>query len=207
MIILVISRSLERKEGNDLFNDALNTFYLQLYGIRHMVKDHSDSEREETCCLHMGYSFRLTARVLLYASSHRQYNTYHGLCYTSRGALDTYTSAYVCVCVCVCVWHFFCYNQTYKNVYWLLYHCDNLNLFNMISGDIKTSVDGYQRRAYVVTLLTLIRIQGKLNFISSLLCSMYINRLHYLNAIRMNEWIFNDTPARKADRLLGVRKR
>ena len=35
----------------------------------------------------MGYSFRLTARVLLYASSHRQDNTYHGLCYTSRGAL------------------------------------------------------------------------------------------------------------------------
>ena len=35
----------------------------------------------------MGYSFRLAARVLLYASSHRQDNTYHGVCYTSRGAL------------------------------------------------------------------------------------------------------------------------
>ena len=34
-----------RKERNVLFNDALNTFYLQLYGVRHMVKDHSDSER------------------------------------------------------------------------------------------------------------------------------------------------------------------
>ena len=33
------------KEGNVLFNDALNTFYLRLYGVRHMVKDHSDSER------------------------------------------------------------------------------------------------------------------------------------------------------------------
>ena len=31
--------------GNVLFNDALNTFYLRLYGIGHMVKDHSDSER------------------------------------------------------------------------------------------------------------------------------------------------------------------
>ena len=31
-------------EGNVLFNDTLNTFYLQLYGVRHMVKDHSDSE-------------------------------------------------------------------------------------------------------------------------------------------------------------------
>ena len=24
---------------------ALNTFYLRLYGVRHMVKDHSDSEK------------------------------------------------------------------------------------------------------------------------------------------------------------------
>ena len=29
-------------ERNVLFNDALNTFYLRLYGVRHMVKDHSD---------------------------------------------------------------------------------------------------------------------------------------------------------------------
>ena len=34
-----------RKEGNVLFNDALNTFYLRLYGVRHMVKDHSDSQK------------------------------------------------------------------------------------------------------------------------------------------------------------------
>ena len=27
------------------FDDAINTFYIQLYGIRHMVKDHSDSEK------------------------------------------------------------------------------------------------------------------------------------------------------------------
>ena len=54
-------------------------FYLRLYGVRHMVtKNHSD--REETCCRHIGYSFQLATRVLLYASS-------HGLCYTSRGAL------------------------------------------------------------------------------------------------------------------------
>ena len=34
-----------RKEGNILFNDALNTFCVWLYGVGHMVKDHSDSER------------------------------------------------------------------------------------------------------------------------------------------------------------------
>ena len=28
-----------------LFNDALKTFYLLLYGVEHMVKNHSDSER------------------------------------------------------------------------------------------------------------------------------------------------------------------
>ena len=39
---------LQRKEGNVLFNDALNTFYLRLYGVGHMVKDHSDSERKPT---------------------------------------------------------------------------------------------------------------------------------------------------------------
>ena len=43
--------------------------------------------RKETCCHHIGYSYRLTARVLLYAPSHRQDNTYHSLCYASRGAL------------------------------------------------------------------------------------------------------------------------
>ena len=35
--------------------------------------------RKETRCRHIGYSFRLTARLLLYAPSHRQDSTYHGL--------------------------------------------------------------------------------------------------------------------------------
>ena len=43
--------------------------------------------REETRCRHMCYSFRLAAKVLYYASSQTEDNTYHGLCYTSRGAL------------------------------------------------------------------------------------------------------------------------
>ena len=32
-------------KGNDLFNDALNTFYLRLYGVGHIVMDHSDRYR------------------------------------------------------------------------------------------------------------------------------------------------------------------
>ena len=54
--------------------------------------------REETRCRHIGYSCRLAARVLLYASSHRQDNTYHGLCCTSRGAL---ASLHQCSGICV----------------------------------------------------------------------------------------------------------
>ena len=123
---------LGRKEGNVLFNDALNTFCLRLYGVTHMVMDHSVSERgnplpphgllfpsiskgsfictipqemfyltthsthfiygymasniwlrtilivrKETCCRHIGYSFRLTARVLLYAPSHSDFKVTH----------------------------------------------------------------------------------------------------------------------------------
>ena len=63
--------------------------FIMLYG--YMASDISLRTilivRKETCCRHIGYSYRLTARVLLYAPSHTQDNTYHGLCYTSRGAL------------------------------------------------------------------------------------------------------------------------
>ena len=34
-----------RKDENVLFNDAISTFYFRLCGIRHMVKNHSDSKR------------------------------------------------------------------------------------------------------------------------------------------------------------------
>ena len=43
--------------------------------------------RKETRCRHIGYTYQLTACVLLYAPSHRQDSTYHSLCYTSRGSL------------------------------------------------------------------------------------------------------------------------
>ena len=62
-----------------------STHFIYSYMASDMVKDHSGSESGNPG--HMGYSFRLAARVLLYASSHGQNNTYDGLCYTSRGAL------------------------------------------------------------------------------------------------------------------------
>ena len=40
----MVLRERER-ERNVLFNDTLNTFYLRLYGVKQMVKDHSDSEK------------------------------------------------------------------------------------------------------------------------------------------------------------------
>ena len=55
-----------RKEGNVIFNDALNTFYLRVYGVRHMVKNHSDCERGNPLPLH-GLLFSIIASVLLYA--------------------------------------------------------------------------------------------------------------------------------------------
>ena len=70
-------------------------FYLTTHST-HFIYDYMASDiwlrtilivRKETRYHHIGYSYRLTARVLLYAPSHRQDNTYHGLCYTSRGAL------------------------------------------------------------------------------------------------------------------------
>ena len=50
-----------------------------------MVKNHSDSEKGNPLPPHR-LLFPLIARVILYAPSHRQDSTYHGLCYTSRGA-------------------------------------------------------------------------------------------------------------------------
>ena len=74
------------RERNVLFNDALNTFYLRLYGVRHMVKDHSDSEIGNPLPPHR-LLLSSNSKVFLYAPSHRQDSTYYGLCYISRGAL------------------------------------------------------------------------------------------------------------------------
>ena len=38
----------KKKEMFFLFNNTLNTFYLQFYGIRYMVKDHSESTIPQT---------------------------------------------------------------------------------------------------------------------------------------------------------------
>ena len=84
--------------GHALFNDALNTFYLWLNGVTHMVTDHSDSERGNPLPPHtdIGYSFRLAARVLLYASS--QDNT---ISRSSQCSTTGITKAVVCAILSV----------------------------------------------------------------------------------------------------------
>ena len=52
-----------------------------------MVENHSDRERGNPLPHYTGYSFQLTARVLLYEPSHRHDSICHGLCYTSHRGL------------------------------------------------------------------------------------------------------------------------
>ena len=63
-----------------------STHFIYGYMASDMVNDLSDSERKPAAGT-LAILFRLTAIVLLYAPSHRQDSKYHGLCYTSRGAL------------------------------------------------------------------------------------------------------------------------
>ena len=94
LLLLVISQS-DQLDTLNVGEREREVFYLTTHST-HFIYGYMASDiwlrtilivREETRCRHMGYSFRLTARVLLYAPSHRQDNTYHSLCYTTRGAL------------------------------------------------------------------------------------------------------------------------
>ena len=62
-----------------------STHFVYGYMVSDMVKDHSG--KKKICCSHMEYFFLLTARVLLYAPSHKQDRTNQSICYTSCGAL------------------------------------------------------------------------------------------------------------------------
>ena len=89
-------------------------FYLTMHST-HFIYSYMASDiwltilivRKETHCHHIGYSFQLIARVLLYAPSHRQDSTYHGYIYV---CIYIYIYVCVCVCVCVCVYIYICYS-------------------------------------------------------------------------------------------------
>ena len=87
-----------RKEGNVLFNDTIHFSYSYMASdlwLRTIL-----IVRKETRCRHICYSYRLTARVLLYVPSHRQDSIYHSLCYTSCGALVLSQRIILCYIVC-----------------------------------------------------------------------------------------------------------
>ena len=78
-----------KKEGrNVLINDALNTFCLQLYGVKHMVNDHSDRERRYLLPSLHGLFFSINnKRYIICTIAHKHDSTYHSLCFTSHGEL------------------------------------------------------------------------------------------------------------------------
>ena len=101
-----------------------------------MVKDHSDSEKGNRCC-HIGYSFRLAARVLLYAPSHRQDSTNHGLCCTSRGALaETRNSSIIIIII---FYHYFIF-KIKQHVYQFL--TKQQNAFRVVALPIRVAIFG-----------------------------------------------------------------
>ena len=95
-----VTKTGQKVEGTDVDQDKKpvcpgEMFYLTMHST-HFIYGYMASDiwlrtilivRKETRCRHIGYSYRLVAKDLLYAPSHRQDNTYHGLWYTSRGAL------------------------------------------------------------------------------------------------------------------------
>ena len=86
-IIIIIERERKKKERERFYLTTNSTHFIYGYMASDIWLRTILIVREETRCRHIGYSFRLAARVILYAPSHRQDSTYHDLCYTSRGAL------------------------------------------------------------------------------------------------------------------------
>ena len=58
-----------------------------IIGVRHNIKDHSDSERGNPLLPLHGYSFSLEGRDILNAQSYKQDGTHHNFCYTNCGTL------------------------------------------------------------------------------------------------------------------------
>ena len=94
------------KEGrNVLYNDALNTFYLRLYCVRHMVKDHSDSERGDQLPPH-GLLFPISSKGYTHIHTHTYIHTY----------IHTYTRTYIHTYIHTHV-HTYIHTHTYINTY------------------------------------------------------------------------------------------
>ena len=80
------TRSIKAKEGRKemFYLTTHSTHFIYGYMASDMVKDHSDSEKGNPLLPH-GLLFPISSKGSFIC--HRQDNTYHGLCYTSSGAL------------------------------------------------------------------------------------------------------------------------
>ena len=58
-----------------------------IYGYTALEYGKGPLSKQGDLLLSHGLFFPISSKVLLYVSSHREDNTYHGLCYTRRGAL------------------------------------------------------------------------------------------------------------------------
>ena len=70
-----------------LFNDTLNTFYLRLYGIGHVVKGHSDGQRGKLLPPLHGLLFPISSKRAFICTIPQTGSHIPRPCYTSRGAL------------------------------------------------------------------------------------------------------------------------
>ena len=86
VLLLFSLWSLAHVEGH-IYLTTHSTHFISGYMASDIWWRTTQIAREKTRCRHIGYSFRLAERVLLYASSHRQDNAHHGLCYTSHRTL------------------------------------------------------------------------------------------------------------------------
>ena len=105
-----------RKKGNVLFNDALNTFYLQLYCVRHIAKDHSDSER--------GKPLPPQLYVYIYIFGSIPYVMYVFIYIDVRTCLCMHECMYTLMCACMHACMYVCIHECmYICVYICLYIC------------------------------------------------------------------------------------
>ena len=65
---------------NVLYSEALNTFYSRLYGVKHMVKEHLDSEIENPLPTLHGLLFPSSNNGYFIRIIPRPETTYHSLC-------------------------------------------------------------------------------------------------------------------------------
>ena len=89
-------RERERKKKRNVFNDALNTFYLWLHSVGYMVKNNSNSERGNLLPPLYGLFMYIYMSVGVFM--------YVSLCVLCWGVVKHSFIHSLCVCVCVCVY-------------------------------------------------------------------------------------------------------